>query len=609
MITTDPTQLPAATSMPTDNSDAPTTPSQDAQPQPQAQTPSSSPATAPANILPPSITSGVHGVLAGVALGALAGAAHQLAKKSTEARAASGVGKVASKVGQGLRNFAMNTPEGQQIQKTRLEQQEGQQRMQLAQQEAADRHTAAVDADMEAKVRTNGISLDNAHKVKENEHLETLYPMQEEAERNILMKQHEEQNTADRDMFSTLESIGVHIDTSHGAGHAGLTANHAQAIASGKQTMLSNGETGDDAGYGFVSNAELQNTPLSADVKVATDWNLDPKTGAITPVYSTLTAGQNTAMDALIAHDAGMKKFNQLQGQYKSTLDDQSKQAGIAKDRAEAGKDNAEAAKARQDASLTAALNPKGSENLGGADYLKTLPPAISGPVQAIAEGRMEMSPRLLATKQGQAYAAALTRAYPDWDQSKGQTWFKARNEFMGSGKTAVSVNSFNTALEHMQALYDHSTTAGIYEYGSKDYQDRKNDLTFVSNEVGKAIKNGIVSEAEGEQITKNLNSGLTPGQKRENIAEASRLLHDKIENYQTQLSNAAPSSSVNVPNLMNPKSASAYDYIQNGGKTQQTPPTATQVGSVITQNGQQFRVTSVDANGKVTGATPAGAQ
>lgn len=292
------------------------------------------PASAPASAAGP--TPGVHGVLGSIVVGALEGAAK----------------KMATGVGNRLKNFAQNSPYGQELQKNAQQREAAAQEMQLkqnqesrAQQTAGQEAQKSVDAHTEAVIRTNGMTADNMHKVIENQHIEELYPGEEEIQRNTLRTQHLAQNAADRDLLSTLEASGVHIDVGHGAGHDSLTQDHARDVALGKTTMISNGQTGKDAGYGVLDNMELQNTPLSADAKVVSDWNLDPKTGKMTPVYKTLTAGHNTAFDALIAHDAASKKFQTLQDQY-------SKQLADSKVKAETFKATEEGEKAESEAKL-----------------------------------------------------------------------------------------------------------------------------------------------------------------------------------------------------------------------------------------------------------------
>jgi hypothetical protein len=190
--------------------------------------------------------------------------------------------------------------------------------------------------------------------------------------------------------------------------------------------------------------------------------------------------------------------------------------------------------------------------------------PADVALVKQIGEGRSDLpNPR---TKEGQRMAALVADQYPDYDATKGATWGKTRNEYMGSGQTAKKVVSYNTALAHMADLYQHSTFAGLYEPGSKDYSDRSVALNYVSNEVGTAIKNGVMSQDEGKQILSSL-KGWTPGTAKERTAETARLLHDKIDEYQRKFQEAAPSSSIQAPILMSPKAGAAYDYVQSGGQ------------------------------------------
>jgi len=132
-----------------------------------------------------------------------------------------------------------------------------------------------------------------------------------------------------------------------------------------------------------------------------------------------------------------------------------------------------------------------------GPDYLATLPPSRAGNVKAFGEGRAQVNSRSFATPAGQSLLADITAAYPDYDQSKAITWDKTRNEYTGSGATAKKAVSYNTALEHMQDLYNNSTKEGLYLPGSKAYSDRSVALGYVANEVGNAIKNGVMSKDE----------------------------------------------------------------------------------------------------------------
>lgn len=473
-----PTQdAPTPTPAP-DNSAAPSTPTPTPAPQPAAAP--SAPATAPASALPYSKGSQVHGVLGGVLMGALAGAA--------------------KKVGGGIKrtatNFAMNSPRGQELQKNALERQEAQQRMQLQQKQEQRAEETHMDEHTESMLRTNQLALTNMRMVAENQHLETMYPMQEANEKATLMENMDKRDATSRDLLATLEEAGVHIDTSHGPGHAGLTQDHAQAIATGKQIPLSNGKTGDDAGFGFVSNQELENTVLAANANVVSDWKLDPKTGKISPITSTLSAGQNTAMDVLIAHDAGVKKFNELQKQTLDMLDLKAKQADITQKQAEAEKDRAEAKQALMGAGL-------GNPSLKGDQFLASLPPLQKNQVQGLL--RYQFAPADLGRAKDRAVILGATiQADPkagtpgEWSEAKYKERFNYLGEYGSSSKGDGATRSrINTAIGHLDLLKQAGDA--LAQNDLPKLNEYANALGVATGNSGPLVYDSIAEKAGGE--------------------------------------------------------------------------------------------------------------
>jgi hypothetical protein len=239
-------------------------------------------------------------------------------------------------------------------------------------------------------------------------------------------------------------------------------------------------------------------------------------------------------------------------------------QADLAEKQSQTAKNYAEAGKAKSDTAGTG-----GSSGLVGEDYIKTLPAGDAATVRAIGEGRQQIPSR--ATKEGLRLANMVNQAYPDWDQTKGTTWNKARNEYMGSGQTAKAVTAANTALEHMQRMFDHSTGKGVYDPLSNDYQALSTDVTFVTGELGKAVKGGVISEGEAKDIRASISGGLTPALKRQRIKEATQILHDRIQETQDKFQAAAPSEQIKAPVLMSAAAGKAYDYINGNQQPQQT--------------------------------------
>jgi hypothetical protein len=203
---------------------------------------------------------------------------------------------------------------------------------------------------------------------------------------------------------------------------------------------------------------------------------------------------------------------------------------------------------------------------LHGEEYLNNLPPQQAGIVRAVGEGRQSLP---ASRKEALALLEQVHQAYPDYDEHKVKDWQKATTEYT-SGKTGAGLVRANTALAHAKALYDETTADAVLNPFSKAHQDREITLGLLRDEIGAAIKGGVVNQKEGEELMSSLSGGLTVGGKRERIAEVTRRLHDRIEESQTKLQSAAPSSAVKVPVLISPQAADAYDYIQSGGKTAQ---------------------------------------
>jgi hypothetical protein len=251
----------------------------------------------------------------------------------------------------------------------------------------------------------------------------------------------------------------------------------------------------------------------------------------------------------------------QIDAYQKRKLDRQKEAQEIKTSKSTETKNLAEADKAKKDS----AAGPV--SNLTGEDYLKTLPTARRGSVQAVGEGRQVLPAN---RKEALAMLDDVHQAYPDYDEGLGKVWQKTRNEYMGSGKTAtLVVPAYNTALAHMEDLYTNTTREGIFNPLSKAYQDREVALGYVAREVGKAVSAGALTQKESEDLLSTLKGGLTPSLKRERITKTAQLLHDKIDEYQTKFNAAAPSSAVRVPVLISPKAAAAYDFVTSGGNNQ----------------------------------------
>ena len=102
---------------------------------------------------------------------------------------------------------------------------------------------------------------------------------------------------------------------------------------------------------------------------------------------------------------------------------------------------------------------PAAGQDTHGDDYLKTLPPTMSAQVKAYAEGRQPL-PTGFALKSPyfQNMLRMVTQYDPTFDAVNYNARAKTRADFT-SGKSAVTINSMNTALGHLNQL-DNAATA-----------------------------------------------------------------------------------------------------------------------------------------------------
>ena len=223
----------------------------------------------------------------------------------------------------------------------------------------------------------------------------------------------------------------------------------------------------------------------------------------------------------------------------------------------------------REMAKATAGRGPESDKV--GPDYLATLPKSRQSLITGFMHGNVPISPYALErTDKGQALLADILQTMPDFDSAKGETWFKNYNEYVGTGPTAKARVNYNTALEHLQDVYDNSGLAG-FDPASKMYQERKAALAIVANEVGKAVKTGVVSEGEADKIYASL-GGWTPAFRRERAAEVAKLLKQKIDEFQHAFNDSLPSAFIPSHTLISPRAQASYDHIEGGGQAPQTP-------------------------------------
>jgi hypothetical protein len=209
-----------------------------------------------------------------------------------------------------------------------------------------------------------------------------------------------------------------------------------------------------------------------------------------------------------------------------------------------------------------------------GADegYLQSLPAQQQNLIRGIGEGRIELNPRMMASKDGKVLMTQLTQAYPNFDQSKAQSYFKTRQDFT-SGKTSQAINAYNTAIAHLGTMFDHvsaSNSLAINTPGATVHRQLSLDKQLVSSELAKAVGGGAMTDSEKDSILGSI-GGLTVGSYQDRIQEAVSLLNGKLESYQQQWNNGAPPGAVSQVRILSPQSEATISRIKGNQPAQST--------------------------------------
>ena len=173
--------------------------------------------------------------------------------------------------------------------------------------------------------------------------------------------------------------------------------------------------------------------------------------------------------------------------------------------------------------------------------FLASLSPNEQGIVKEIGEGRAPLNnPGYLLARKSQIMEA-VARAYPDFDGSKIKSYQDTYHDFT-AGKTSIALNSGGTALQHLDELRALNTKWSRIP-GTKDYQAYQNKVNTVAPELARFYGN------DTEQGIKNLKDTLDATFNRDAaIVTQAKSMGDKIDSYEQQWLNAAPSKAYQAP-------------------------------------------------------------
>jgi hypothetical protein len=380
---------------------------------------------------------------------------------------------------------------------------------------------------------------------------------------------------SEADNKSILSAAGVDITKlQHITSTDQLTDSHAQQAGNGSIFAIPNGEAhkeGEDGAGAYLVPGDVWGMKTKEPVTITTGWDIDAKTGKPTPKTTTAAAG--TPVSDLLAIAKGAQ--NDLAAKQKQIIDQANvvKGANAAADealnqqqkRAEIAHQAAETKQIDLANAQVGALNQPGSENLQGEQYLSTLPQSEQNSFKAIAEGRAQ--PINLQNRKGELTPAgqAFMRAYPDYDIGKAKEYSKGVTEFT-TGQTGKAIVAMGTGINHLRAAYD-NTNASSFVPGTAENKRYNQDVTFVSEELGKYLKGGVATEGEVHAIQDGLKSSV-PWLRKAALENAAHIIEGRRSEIEQQWKNiqVRPSYQPPLPNM----SKTAEDnlaYIQSGGK------------------------------------------
>jgi hypothetical protein len=222
---------------------------------------------------------------------------------------------------------------------------------------------------------------------------------------------------------------------------------------------------------------------------------------------------------------------------------------------------------------------PGGNTSLGGTAYLQSLPAPEQALVSEIGSGKIAPTRMDMLLSRNPKLVAEVALAYPEFDSSKAASYPATYKDFT-AGKTSVALNAGGTALGHLKELQE-LNTAGSHIPHTPAWTKYQNKVDTVASELAKFY--GDASIPAIASIKETLASTL-PGNREAAIQTQAQSMGDKLDAYETEWKNAAPSKSYEAPMpfisdkakaaraALDPNYAAAQK--QNGGGTSAAAPT-----------------------------------
>lgn len=259
--------------------------------------------------------------------------------------------------------------------------------------------------------------------------------------------------------------------------------------------------------------------------------------------------------------------------------------------------DTAKAREARERSEHDAVFNPP--KDASGK-------PVVSATAQLIADYKLAPpSPMRLQTPQGMALMEQVRSVNPEYDAKEFPTRSAMRKAYT-SGNQSQQLTALNTAIEHLGKLDEVAKAMqnGSFQPGNELYNwvrttfgssavtkfDFARDI--MSGELATAMKKSGATDTEIEKVTGSLKSSSSPKQLADNIRDiALPMIAGKAgtldQQYRAVMGAKDPFS------VYTPGAKGVMDRFKEAPKTQQQAA-APSVGSVVTYQGKQYKVKSI---------------
>lgn len=208
--------------------------------------------------------------------------------------------------------------------------------------------------------------------------------------------------------------------------------------------------------------------------------------------------------------------------------------------------------------------------------------------IQSIGQGRTLMSKYGLNRKDGQALAADVNAAFPNFDQNKVEQYESAIKDFAPGGKSGKNLIAANTALTHLQRSFDNvgllTSTPGLSAVGSwlgvKGAGAYKADVNALASEIATAYKGGVPDKEEVSRWY-NAFTAVNPNTVRNAYAEAATLLLNRVSEMHDRWDDSVPSSFVAPTQFVTDSAAQSFKHVTG----QDVPSELRQRGSANPSN------------------------